>query len=335
MRYLKFFIALSIISMLSLASIAFVYAEDAITLGDVNSDDSVTVRDALKVLKVAAKLDTIDEAQIKAADVNLDTAVDAEDALLIFKKIVGQIWYYPGETVEASGKIYIAGDSIASEHDPDDTYQRQVVGWGVVIGDLFDENVTILNEARSGRSSKNYLRESNYSVYINNLSKGDYYLISFGHNDEKASDLSRYTDPYGASDENESFKWYLKTYYIDPALEVGAYPVLVSSVVRCNFNGNVLAAQSHEAYAIAMEELVAEYKEQGIDVGYIDLHQMTADYYNEVGVEEAESLHAYTATELDRTHYCEKGAKIVSEMIVKSMKEQGYDICKFIPEVAE
>ena len=329
-KMIKFMCVLAISCMIFGAFAVGTYAEVNTATGDVTEDGKLSVRDALSVLKVAAKLESFDETKTAAADVNPDDIIDAKDALLIFKKALGSIWYYPGELVEASGKIVIAGDSIASEHDLDETYQRPVVGWGVVIGNLFDENVTIQNEARSGRSSKSYIRESDYNRYIGTLAKGDYYLISFGHNDEKISDATRYTDPKAGSDVRESFKWYLKTYYIDPAVEVGAYPVLVSSVVRCNFSGDTLSAQSHEVYSIAMEELVAEYKEQGIDVGYIDLHQLTTDYYNEVGAAEAESLHAYTATDLDRTHYCEKGANIISQMIVDDMEKQGFDICKFL-----
>ena len=329
-RWVNKIVVLVLLCSLMAASVMNVYAEESVILGDINSDGKLSVRDALSVLKVAAGLENFDEEKQVLADVDLSSQVNAKDALLILKKAAGMLWYFPGETVEASGKIYVAGDSIASEHDFDETYVRPVIGWGVVIGDLFNESVTVQNEARSGRSSKSYIIESNYNRYIGDLAKGDYYLISFGHNDEKISDASRYTSPTGASSERESFKWYLKTYYIDPAIEVGAFPVLISSVVRCNFSGNVLEKQSHAAYAVAMEELVAEYKEQGIDVGYIDLQQLTSDYYNEVGAEEAESLHAYTATELDRTHYCEKGAKLVSEMIVESMKEQGFDICKYL-----
>jgi len=306
------------------------FASETSMLGDVDENGKLTVRDALLDLKAAADIIKLSEEQLQVADVSGDSIVNATDALLIFKKVLGDIWYFPVEDIEASGVIYIAGDSIASEHDIDDTYERQVVGWGSIIGDLFTEDVTIVNEARSGRSSKSYISSSNYYNYIGKLSKGDYYLISFGHNDEKESDLTRYTDPYGASDEKESFKWYLKNYYIEPALKVGAYPILISSVVRCNFDGEVLATQSHEKYAVAMEQMVEEYKLQGIEVGYIDLHQITADYYNQVGKLEAESLHAYTATSLDTTHYCDKGAKLASDFITYEMKEQGLDICKYL-----
>lgn len=327
---IRFLLVLVLSSIMLLSSTTMIHADNGVVLGDVDGSEGLTVIDALKVLKVVAKLEEMGTENVVAADVNLDGTINSDDALLIFKKIIGSIWYYPGEKVIASGKIVIAGDSIASEHDEQEGYQRQLVGWGTVIGDLFDENVIVQNEARSGRSSKSYIRESNYNSYIGKLEKGDYYLISFGHNDEKSGDPSRYTSPTGSSDEKESFKWYLKTYYIDPAVEKGAYPVLISSVVRCRFNGNVLEQQSLVAYATAMEELVEEYKELGVEVGYIDLQQMTTDYYNQVGATEAQSLHAYTATDLDSTHYCEKGARIISAMIVEDMIEQGYDISRFV-----
>ena len=311
---------------------ATVWADEEILFtGDVDANGKISVRDALAALKIAAGLEDPDEKTRTLADVDGDGIVNAKDAVLILKKAAGLLHYFPAEKIEASGHIYIAGDSIASEHDYDETYERQLVGWGVVLKDYFTDEVTVYNEARSGRSSSSYLTSSNYNQYIGNLAKGDYYLISFGHNDEKLSDPSRYTDPYASSDTRNSFKWYLKTYYIDPAIRAGAFPVLLSSVVRCTFaDENTLSAQSHEAYAIAMEELVEEYKEEGIIVGYIDMQQLTADYYNSVGREEAETLHAYTASGLDTTHYCEKGAKLVSQMIIEEMERQGYDICKFL-----
>lgn len=304
--------------------------EEKALLGDLDGNNVVSLRDALIVYKHAAKVEALEEAKQALADVNVDNIIDTSDAILIFKKAIGVIHYFPSEKIEASGTIYIAGDSIASEHDPDDTYVRQVVGWGVVIGDLFTDDVIVNNEARSGRSSMSYITSSNYNQYISKLAKGDYYFISFGHNDQKKDDPGRYTNPEGASDERGSFKWYLKNYYIDPALKVGAFPILVSSVVRCDFSGEVLDIQSHAPYAKAMEELVEEYEEQGIIVGYIDLQQMTEDYYNEVGKEEAEALHAYTATGLDTTHYCEKGARLISQMIVDDMQKQEFDICRFL-----
>lgn len=54
-------------------------------LGDANNDGIIDAKDALLVLKSAAKLVTMDGNRVKAADVNNDGNVDASDALQILK----------------------------------------------------------------------------------------------------------------------------------------------------------------------------------------------------------------------------------------------------------
>lgn len=215
------------------------------------------------------------------------------------------------EMPEFSGTIWIAGDSIASDHsDNAEGYARPLVGWGEVVGDYL-EGVEVHNEARSGRSSKSYIKESNYETIMDGLKEGDIFLIQFGHNDEEES-TKLHTDPAGATTEEESYKWYLSTYYIDPALEAGAQPVLLTSVARYLNENGILAEQTHGVYAEAMKELAAEYKDKGITIPVIDCHTYTKELY-EKDLEGGEAYHAYQGEEgsgeLDTTHYCEFGAR--------------------------
>lgn len=53
--------------------------------GDVNCDKAVNAKDALEVLKHAAKLDMLTEEKITRADVEADEKIDAKDALAILK----------------------------------------------------------------------------------------------------------------------------------------------------------------------------------------------------------------------------------------------------------
>lgn len=56
------------------------------TLGDVNQDGNIDARDALLVLKHAAKIEVIEEYKsYMAADTNEDNNIDAKDALIILK----------------------------------------------------------------------------------------------------------------------------------------------------------------------------------------------------------------------------------------------------------
>ena len=50
------------------------------------------------------------------------------------------------------------------------------------------------------------------------ISKGDYLLIQFGHNDQKIEDQTRYTIP------NQPFKDYLKRYIEKAKLRSNTYP---------------------------------------------------------------------------------------------------------------
>ncbi len=216
------------------------------------------------------------------------------------------------EMPEFSGTIWIAGDSIASDHsDNAEGYARPLVGWGEVIGDYLDD-VEVHNEARSGRSSKSYINEKNYKTIMEGLKEGDVFLIQFGHNDENES-VKLHTDPAGATTEEESYKWYLSTYYIEPALEAGAQPVLLTSVARYLDENGKLAEQTHGAYAEAMKELASEYnRDKGVTIPVIDCHAYTKELY-EKDLAGGEAYHAYQGEEgsgeLDTTHYCEFGAR--------------------------
>lgn len=233
--------------------------------------------------------------------------------------LLGSSFNVVAEENPFSGEVWIAGDSIASDHSENrEGNKRPLVGWGEVFGDYL-EDVQVHNEARSGRSSKSYTKESNYETIMEEMGKGDVFFIQFGHNDEKADNKKLYTDPEGAADVEGSFKYYLTNYYIEPALEVGAYPVLLSSVARYEVEDGKLADQRHKAYKEAMEELVAEYEAKGITIPYIDCQSYTVSLY-EADIEGAAAYHAMTGTgedaELDRTHYCEMGARNLSIYIL-------------------
>lgn len=67
------------------------YPEVSVVLGDVDGDTFVTAKDALSVLKHAAKLDVLEGNDFIAADVSKNEVVDSNDALLILKKAAGLI----------------------------------------------------------------------------------------------------------------------------------------------------------------------------------------------------------------------------------------------------
>lgn len=231
--------------------------------------------------------------------------------------------------------IWLAGDSTVSPHDDTSAEDEVIrVGWGVVFGNYFNSHVTVKNEARSGRSSKSYIKEDNYETIMENMKAGDYLFVEFGHNDEKQTMAKLYTDPAASSDTEGSFQYYLKTYYIEPALAKEVTPVLLSPVVRRTFENNKLGVQTHEPYKKAMEALVAEYAEKGITIPYIDMSSKTAQLYNETGEEGTLVFHAIQgkgdAAQPDNTHYSLTGAKMASKLVLEGIRECNMDISNYI-----
>lgn len=87
-----------------------------------------------------------------------------------------------GATQAHALTVFLVGDSTVANFDLPDPRQ----GWGQVIGPYFAADVTVKNYALSGRSSKSFLAEGAWAPVLEQIRPGDYVLIQFGHNDEKA-----------------------------------------------------------------------------------------------------------------------------------------------------
>jgi lysophospholipase L1-like esterase len=141
--------------------------------------------------------------------------------------------------------VYLVGDStVAAFNDP---YYYPRYGWGTQLAKYLDATVAVDNLALSGRSSKSFIDpadNTNYATFKSALKAGDYVLIGFGHNDEKA-DPTLYTNPNGDVSDPTSFKYYLYTYYIKVAQDAGATPILTTPVVRRDSSGAYTGAKVH------------------------------------------------------------------------------------------
>ena len=251
-----------------------------------------------------------------------------------------------------NNKIFLVGDSTVCSFN-DSTYYMPRYGYGTQIAEYFDvKPEQVVNLAASGRSSYSLMIESasNYATLTSEtdgLKKGDYLIIGFGHNDEKA-EVARYADPTLASDNATtkigtyetnraiSFKYILKTYYIDVALSKGAIPILCTPISRLfedkdeakyttdHITGDkdvvVDGTTVHFTggdYAKAIKELGEE-----LDVTVVDLKTLTGTEYKTLGYAEASKYHAATgakwadesksakqATGIDGTHTNSFGAR--------------------------
>lgn len=213
-------------------------------------------------------------------------------------------------------KIFVVGDSTYSSFS--DSYYIPRYGIGTRLQDyLLEKKVEVVNLAMSGRSSKSFTTEKNYETLKNNLKKGDYLIIGFGHNDEKAEE-ARYTNPNGSKEEAGSFKNSLYENYIKLAQEKKATPILCTPIVRRApgkaYEGSYVHV-TKDVEGFPGGDYPKAIRELGAETGtlVIDMTQITKDKYEKLGDEATAKFHAqlsHKPASVDNTHLNYYGAAV-------------------------
>lgn len=227
--------------------------------------------------------------------------------------------------------IYIVGDSTLASFKDEYYYPRY--GYGTQIANYFT-NIDVKNLAISGRSSKSYLKDPEYTYLLNNIKADDYLIVGFGHNDEKDEDPNRFTAANKPSSDKTSFAYYLNTYYIKPAKDKGAIPILCTPIVRAN----PLNDYTKNAYHITKN---GNYREAILNLGkeakttVIDLTEETKNIYSKIGYNEAIYYHAWPKAKpetVDTTHLNVYGAKMVAYLFAKLLEKTNNSLKDYLKQ---
>ena len=187
---------------------------------------------------------------------------------LLFAAVIFTLAAAAHANVEKPIRIVLVGDSTVASYSKPPADKPDLTGWGQVFGEYFNDRVTVLNHAQSGRSTKSFIHEGLWQKAL--ADKGDYIFIQFGHNDSHVKDGKPAVDP--ATD----FQSYLRQ-YIDEARAAGSKPILVTPVARRTFkNGKIVTGL--QPYADAMLKVG---KEKGVPV--IDLHAASMALFDRLG----------------------------------------------------
>ncbi|TBL70777.1 rhamnogalacturonan acetylesterase [Paenibacillus thalictri] len=223
-------------------------------------------------------------------------------------------------------RICMAGDSTMADY-PDD--QAPMAGWGQMLPLFLQGEVTVVNAARCGRSSRSFIAEGWLDPLLGQLAPGDVLIVGFAHNDQKQDE--RFTEP------QTTYRVYL-TRYVEGAKQRGAYPVLVTPVQRRHFNQEGQLQQTHGDYPGAIRELAAE-----MAVPVIDLLPLTERLYREMGPENSKELFVwlkpgehpnYPEGLEDNTHFNEYGARCIAGLAAKEMVKLGPPLADYIHQAA-
>lgn len=211
--------------------------------------------------------------------------------------------------------IYSIGDStMATKVNP---ATNPEFGWCQVLPTFFKPDVVIDNRAVNGRSTKSFIAEKKWEAVYKVLKPGDYVFIQFGHNDGKATDSLRYTNPHTA------YRYNL-IQFVKEAREKGAIPILFSPIARRNFNEQGVLISKHETYSMEMRLVAQEF-----NVPFIDMEYLTESLEIAYGPEKSKQLHLhfkpgevsyYPEGKDDDTHLSIKGATEIAKIAVAQLK---------------
>ena len=222
--------------------------------------------------------------------------------------------------------VWIVGDSTVSAFT--DNYYYPRYGWGTQIDKYLDGTFEVKNIALSGRSSTSYTADKEYGELIAGMKKGDFLLVGFGHNDEKA-ESGRYTNPNGDYKTAGSFANSLYENYIKPAQAAGTTVVLCTPIVRRTADGNWSDSQLHVTAASGEFE-GGSYPQAIINLGkdlnvpVVDMTSLTKKLYDSLGASETVNLHAWTSSKpesVDNTHTNIWGGTYNAYLVTKTIKE--------------
>ncbi|HIW31950.1 MAG TPA: hypothetical protein IAA29_04100, partial [Candidatus Paenibacillus intestinavium] len=231
---------------------------------------------------------------------------------------------YPAKTTGPATTIYMAGDSTMQSYSEMFAPQQ---GWGEKFNRYFSSEVVVKNHAIGGRSSKSFLVDGRLDNILQEIKPGDFFFISFGHNDASAGIPDRYASP-------NDYKMYLKR-YIDGAKQRGATPILLTPVGRRDFN---LKTQQFNVSFTDYVNAAIEVAEQN-DVQLIDLSRISVAFYNQVGLASTERLFLFTDPGeyprypngvSDSTHFSMLGAQAIAKLVAETVEVMELPISQYV-----
>ncbi|MPT30480.1 MAG: rhamnogalacturonan acetylesterase [Chryseobacterium sp.] len=218
----------------------------------------------------------------------------------------------------AAKTIYITGDStvVDAQYEP-------WASWGQMFPYFLVPNqVVVANYAESGETVKAFEDRHRIDKIWNEIKPGDYLLIQFGHNDQKAGNSIK-----------SGYRKRLKE-WISKAKELGAIPVLVTSMNRRIFDENNKIVNTLDDFPDAMREIA---KEENVDL--IDLNAMSKTLFEAMGPENSKKAFVYYPANnypnqptvlADDTHFNTYGAYELAKCVVKSIVDQNLPLKKYI-----
>jgi DNA sulfur modification protein DndE len=219
------------------------------------------------------------------------------------------------QNAQAGVRIFLAGDSTVSNYKPE-APQR---GWGQVLDRFFNKNVTIVNLAASGASTKTFRSIGRWDKLLSQLKPGDYVMCQFGHNDSSRDKVKA-----KGTDAGTEYQANLKK-FIEEVKSKGAAIILVTPMHRGTFQADGKITQDLLPYVEAMRKVA---KENNITL--IDIYTPSGEYLEKIGPDDIAPI--FCGIKNDKTHFSEKGALVMAEFVVKGIAVAKHPLTEYLKQ---
>jgi lysophospholipase L1-like esterase len=216
--------------------------------------------------------------------------------------------------------LFLVGDSTVCNGRGDGANGQW--GWGDYVGAHLNlDKINAVNRAVGGLSSRTYLTQGHWDRVLAMVKPGDLVMMQFGHNDNGSPATGRTAikgiGPETLEVENptnkqhevvQTFGGYLRKYIADTRAK-GATPIVCSLIPRKIWKDGKIARNkdSHAGWA----EQVA--KAEG--VAFVDLNEIIAHRYDELGPEKVDPLFGD-----EHTHTSAAGAELNAQCVIAGLK---------------
>lgn len=228
---------------------------------------------------------------------------------------IERAWPFPRASVRPA--LHLVGDSTMADKPPLPPHPER--GWGQLLRELMREPARLVNHAANGRSTRRFVDEGRWAHLLTQLQAGDWVLIQFAHNDQKADDPRRYAAP------DTDYPAYLRRFIADVRAR-GATPLLATSVARRKFGADGRIVDTLAPYPEVTRRVAAE-----TGTPLIDLNRLTSAHLETLGPEASKAEFMWIAPGQwpslpkglqDDTHYVEAGARATARLAVQALRAQ-------------
>ena len=217
--------------------------------------------------------------------------------------------------------LFLLGDSTVRNGHGDGANGQW--GWGEPVVALFETaKINVVNRAVGGLSSRTYLTQGDWGRVLEMLKPGDFVMMQFGHNDSgPLDDAARARGTIKGTGEEtreidnpitkqhelvHTYGWYLRKFIAD-ARAKGATPIVCSPIPRKIWKDGRIVRDPYAGWA---KEVA-----QAEGAAFVDLNEIIARRYEEMGPEKVEAMFADP-----HTHTSRAGAELNAESVVAGLK---------------